>query len=142
MNIYAPPEPVRYRAIFISDVHMGTRRAQIAALLDMLRATESDCLYIVADLIDNSPLPNTWHWDQYHNDLIQKLLRKARKGTKLIYIPGNHDEQFRDFANLRLGRVSVLEDAVHIGANGKRYLVLHGDKFDGVVCYAVWLAKL
>jgi UDP-2,3-diacylglucosamine pyrophosphatase LpxH len=142
MNIHVPLEPVRYRAIFISDVHMGTRRAQISALLDLLRATESDWLYVVGDLIDNWALQKRWHWDQFHNDLIQKLLRKARKGTKLIYIPGNHDEQFRDFINLRLGRVSVLEDAIHIGANGKRYLVIHGDKFDGVVCYAPWLAKL
>jgi UDP-2,3-diacylglucosamine pyrophosphatase LpxH len=142
MNIHVPSEPVRYRAIFVSDIHMGTRRAQIPALLDLLRVTESDWLYIVGDLIDNWALRKRWHWDQFHNDLIQKLLRKARKGTKLIYIPGNHDEQFRDFINLRLGRVSVLEDAIHIGANGKRYLVLHGDKFDGVVCYAPWLAKL
>src|SRR5205823_1643169 len=104
MNIYSPPKPARYRAIFISDVHMGTRRAQVAALLDFLRATESDWLYVVSDLIDNWALGKRWHWDQLHNDLIQKLLRKARKGTKLIYIPGNHDEQFRDFVNLRIGR--------------------------------------
>jgi UDP-2,3-diacylglucosamine pyrophosphatase LpxH len=142
MNVYVPPDPTHYRAIFISDIHMGTRRAQTAALLDLLRVTESDWLYIVGDLIDNWALRKRWHWDQLHNDLIQKLLRKARKGTKLIYIPGNHDEQFRDFVNLRLGRVSVLEDAIHLGVNGKRYLVLHGDKFDGVVCYAPWLAKL
>ncbi len=74
--------------------------------------------------------------------MIQKILRKTRKGTKLIYIPGNHDENFRDFINLRFGRVAILEDAVHVGAGGRRYLVLHGDKFDGVVCFAPWLAKL
>lgn len=131
-----------YRAIFISDVHMGTRRAKTEALLEFLRTTESEHLYLVGDLVDNWALRKSWHWDQFHNDLIQKLLRKARKGTKLTYIPGNHDENFRDFVNLRFGRVKILEDAVHVGATGRRYLVLHGDKFDGVVMTAPWLAKL
>src|SRR5437016_5646755 len=124
--------PRRYRAIFISDVHMGTKRAKTAALLDFLRETESDWLFLVGDLIDNWALRKTWHWDQLHNDVIQKLLRKARKGTELIYVPGNHDENFRDFANLRFGNVAIAEEAVHVGANGRRYLVLHGDKFDDV----------
>jgi UDP-2,3-diacylglucosamine pyrophosphatase LpxH len=134
--------PRRFRAIFISDLHLGTRRAQTTALLDFLRATESQQLYLVGDLIDNWALRKHWHWDQLHNDVIQKLLRKARKGTKLFYIPGNHDENFRDFLNLRFGRVAILDDAVHVGANGTRYLVLHGDRFDGVVRFAPWLAKL
>lgn len=134
--------PRRYRAIFVSDIHLGTRRAQAKAFLDFLKSTESEHLYLVGDLIDSWSLRKTWHWQQSHNDVIQKLLRKARKGTKLIYIPGNHDENFRDFANLRFGTVAVLEEAVHLSANGRRYLVLHGDKFDGVVCFAPWLAKL
>jgi UDP-2,3-diacylglucosamine pyrophosphatase LpxH len=141
MNALTKPT-TRYRAIFISDIHMGTRRAQVQYLLDFLRVTESDWLYIVGDLIDNWALEKAWFWDQLHNDLIQKILRKARKGTKVIYIPGNHDDKFRDFRNLRMGRVAVLEDAVHLAANGKRYLVLHGDKYDGVVRYAPWLARL
>ncbi len=131
-----------YRAIFISDMHLGTKRAQTSALLDFLRATESDQLYLVGDFIDNWSLRKNWYWDQLHNDVIQKLLRKARKGTKLVYIPGNHDENFRNFLNLRFGRVAVLEEAVHVTASGKRYLVLHGDKFDGVVRFAPWLARL
>lgn len=131
-----------YRAIFISDMHLGTKRAQTAALLDFLRSTESDQLYVVGDFIDNWSLRKNWYWDQLHNDVIQKLLRKARKGTKLVYIPGNHDENFRDFLNLRLGRVAILEETVHMSASGKRYLVLHGDKFDGVVRFAPWLARL
>jgi UDP-2,3-diacylglucosamine pyrophosphatase LpxH len=139
----SPPEsPRRYRAIFISDVHLGTRRAQTGALLDFLRETESDQLYVVGDLIDNWALQKTWTWDQLHNDVIQKLLRKARKGTEIIYIPGNHDENFRDFAGQEFGRVSVALDAVHVSATGQRYLVLHGDKFDGVVRFAPWLARL
>ena len=137
-----PIVPRRYRAIFISDIHLGTKRAQTEALLSFLRATDSDQLYIVGDFIDNWALRKTWYWDQLHNDVIQKLLRKARKGTKLVYIPGNHDENLRDFLNLRFGKVAVLEEAVHLSANGKRYLVLHGDKFDGVVRFAPWLAKL
>lgn len=137
-----PTSPRRYRAIFISDIHLGTKRAKTEALLEFLRDTDSDQLYIVGDFIDNWSLRKAWHWDQLHNDVIQKLLRKARKGTKLIYIPGNHDENFRNFINLRFGRVAVLEETVHIAANGRRYLVLHGDKFDGVVRFAPWLAKL
>lgn len=137
-----PTVPIYYRSIFISDIHLGTKRARTAELLEFLRSTESDQLYIVGDFIDNWSLRKAWYWDQLHNDVIQKLLRKARKGTKLVYIPGNHDENFRNFLNLRFGRVAVLEETVHLCANGKRYLVLHGDKFDGVVRFAPWLARL
>jgi UDP-2,3-diacylglucosamine pyrophosphatase LpxH len=141
--MFQKPETTRrYRAIFISDIHLGTRRAQAEAFLDFLGHTESEYLYLVGDIIDSWSLRQHWHWQQSHNDVIQKLLRKARKGTKLIYIPGNHDENFRDFVNLRFGKVAVLEETIHTSASGKRYLVLHGDKFDGVVCFAPWLAKL
>jgi UDP-2,3-diacylglucosamine pyrophosphatase LpxH len=133
---------LRYRAIFISDIHLGTKRAQADAFLDFLARTESEYLYLVGDIIDSWSLRQHWYWQQSHNDVVQKLLRKARKGTKLLYIPGNHDENFRDFINLRFGKVAVVEEAVHLTADGKRYLVLHGDKFDGVVCFAPWLAKL
>ena len=135
-------KPTRYRTIWISDFHIGTRRAQTRLLLDFLRYTESDTLYLVGDVIDNWSLQKSWFWDQSHNDVIQKLLRKARKGTKVIYIPGNHDENFRDFVGTRFGRVAVMQDAIHITADKKRYLVLHGDEFDGVVKYAKWLAVL
>ena len=134
--------PQTYRAIFISDMHLGTKRAQTEMLLEFLRATESSSLYIVGDFIDNWALRKVWYWDQAHNDIFQKILRKARKGTRVVYVPGNHDEQFRDFKNLRFGRVAVLEETVHTGADGKRYLVLHGDKFDGVILHAKWLAHL
>jgi UDP-2,3-diacylglucosamine pyrophosphatase LpxH len=135
-------EPFRFRTIWISDVHLGTRRAQAEMLLEFLRVTESETLYVVGDLIDGWALSRSWYWDQTHNDVIQKLLRKARKGTRVIYIPGNHDENFRSFINLRFGRVAVVNDYIHLTATGERYLVLHGDKFDGIVKYAKWLALL
>jgi UDP-2,3-diacylglucosamine pyrophosphatase LpxH len=134
--------PRRYRAIWISDFHIGTRRAQTELLLEFLRHTESDLLYLVGDVVDNWSLKKTWYWDQKHNDVIQKLLRKARKGTRIIYIPGNHDEHFHDFAGTRFGRIRVAREAIHTTADKKRYLVLHGDQFDGVVKYAKWLALL
>jgi UDP-2,3-diacylglucosamine pyrophosphatase LpxH len=111
-------------------------------LLDFLRCTESQYLYIVGDLIDSWSLKKHWYWDQKQNDVIQKLLRKARKGTRVVYLPGNHDENFREFCGHRFGRVAILNETVHVTAAGKRYLVLHGDKFDSVVYFASWLAKL
>ena len=141
MKADAPPH-LRYRAIFISDVHLGTQRAQTSVLLDFLKQTESEQLYLVGDIIDGWSLRQKWLWDQMHNDVIQKILRKARKGTKVVFIPGNHDEQFRDFVGHRFGRVAIMRDAVHKTATGLRYLVIHGDKFDNVVYFAPWLAKL
>lgn len=131
---------LRFRSIWISDIHLGTRGCNAELLLDFLRSTESDYLYLVGDIIDIWRMRKTWYWRQAHNDVIQKILRKARKGTRVIYIPGNHDEYFREFARHRFGRVAVLSEAVHMMANGRRFLVIHGDQFDGVVKYAKWLA--
>ncbi|MBO6947560.1 MAG: UDP-2,3-diacylglucosamine diphosphatase [Rhodospirillales bacterium] len=132
----------RYRSIWISDIHLGTRGCQAEMLLDFLKNTESKYLYLVGDIIDGWRMKRAWYWRQAHNDVIQKLLRKARKGTRVIYIPGNHDEKFRDFTNHRFGRVAVLYETVHTMADGRRFLVLHGDRFDGVIIYAKWLAFL
>ena len=143
MNVHVTePKAKRYRAIFISDFHLGTPRAQAEMLLEFFRFTESEFLYLVGDIVDNWSLKKTWYWHQTHNDVIQKLLRKARKGTRVVYIPGNHDESFRDFNAMRFGRLVVKLDDIHIGVDGKRYLVMHGDEFDGVVKYARWLAYL
>lgn len=131
---------IRFRAIFISDIHLGTQGSNTDHLLDFLRKTDSDYLYLVGDIIDGWRLKRFWYWRQEHNDVIQKILRKARKGTRVFYIPGNHDESFRDFARCRFGRVAILKDAIHTTVDGRRLLVLHGDKFDGVVKYAKWLA--
>lgn len=131
-----------YRAVWISDVHLGTRGCKAEFLLDFLKTTESDYLYLVGDMIDGWRLKRSWYWPQSHNDVVQKLLRKARKGTKVIYVPGNHDEFARSYTDSAFGEVEVLDEAIHVTADGRRFLVLHGDQFDGVVQYARWLAHL
>jgi UDP-2,3-diacylglucosamine pyrophosphatase LpxH len=135
-------ETGRYRAIFISDVHLGTRGCKAQYLLDFLKANEADYVYLVGDIIDCWRLSKGWFWPQSHNDVVQKLLRKARKGTQVIYVPGNHDEPLRDYDDHAFGDVQVMNEAVHVTADGKRLLIIHGDAFDGIVRYAPWLAKL
>jgi UDP-2,3-diacylglucosamine pyrophosphatase LpxH len=130
------------RAIFLSDIHLGTRGCQAELLLDFLKHHDSDYLYLVGDIVDGWRLKRSWFWAQSHNDVVQKILRKARKGTKVIYVPGNHDEAARDYCGLNFGGVQVMRETIHEGADGKRYLVLHGDEFDGIVRYAKWLALL
>ncbi|MCK6452436.1 MAG: UDP-2,3-diacylglucosamine diphosphatase [Alphaproteobacteria bacterium] len=132
----------RYRSIWISDVHLGTRGCKAEFLLDFLRHTESDHLYLVGDIIDGWRLKRSWYWHQTHNDVIQKLLRKARKGTNVVYVAGNHDEVLRDYLGLQLGGVMLMGEAVHETADRRQLLVIHGDAFDGVVRYAPWLARL
>ena len=132
----------RFRTIWISDIHLGTRGCQAELLLDFLKHTESDTLYLVGDIIDGWRLKKSWYWAQSHNDVIQKVLRKARKGTKVIYVPGNHDEALRDYVPIHLGGVQVADEPVHETADGRRFLVIHGDQFDAVVRYAKWLAFL
>ena len=146
---YAPPEsrrgdedPFRYRSIWISDVHLGTRGCKADFLIDFLRQTDSEYLYLVGDIVDGWRLKRSWYWNQSQNDVIQKILRKARKGTKVVYIPGNHDEALRDYTAMHFGGVAVEHEAIHETADGRRLLILHGDDFDGVVTYARWLAFL
>jgi UDP-2,3-diacylglucosamine pyrophosphatase LpxH len=136
------PEPQYYRAIWISDVHLGTRGCKADFLLDFLRHNESEYLYLVGDIIDGWRLKKSFYWAQSHNDVIQKVLRKARKGTKVYYIPGNHDELLRDYTDLQMGGVQLVSEAIHLTADGRRLLVVHGDAFDGIVRYARWLALL
>src|SRR5882762_6307740 len=131
-----------YRTIWISDIHLGTRGCKADFLLDFLRYNESETLYLVGDIVDGWRLKKSWYWAQSHNDVIQKLLRKVRKGTRVIYIPGNHDEWLRDYVEMRFGGITVLPEAVHETADGKRLLVLHGDAYDSVVRYAAWLTFL
>jgi UDP-2,3-diacylglucosamine pyrophosphatase LpxH len=137
-------EPVvrRYRSLFISDIHLGTRGSQAEKLIDFLRFNDAGTIYLVGDIVDGWALRSNWHWPQAHNDVIQKLLRKARKGTRLIYIPGNHDEFLRDYYGSHFGGVEVVEHTIHISANGRRFLVTHGDLFDIVIKHARWVAHL
>lgn len=137
-----PSADTRYRAVFVSDVHLGTRGCKADLLLDFLRRVESDSLYLVGDIVDGWRLKKGWYWPQAHNDVVQKLLRKARKGTRVFYIPGNHDEFARDYVENDFGHVRLVPEAIHETADGRKLLVIHGDEFDGVVLYAKWLALL
>ena len=132
----------RYRALFISDVHLGTRGCQADKLLDFLRWHDADTIYLVGDIVDGWALRSSWYWPQTHNDVVQKLLRKGRKGARLVYIPGNHDEFLRGYYGTHFGGIEVTEHTVHEAADGRRYLVVHGDMFDLVVTQARWLALL
>jgi len=136
------PDRPPYRAIFISDVHLGTRSAQADALLDFLKHADADEIYLVGDIVDFWKVRRGPYWPQSHNDVLQKLLRKARKGTRIVFIPGNHDEGLRDYCGLHFGGVELCRETVHTTATGRRYLVMHGDEFDVVVRYARWLAFL
>jgi UDP-2,3-diacylglucosamine pyrophosphatase LpxH len=141
-DVRAPDNNRRLRALFISDVHLGARGCQAEKLLDFLRWHEADAIYLVGDIVDGWQLRSGWFWPQSHNDVVQKLLRQARKGTRVIYVPGNHDEFLRDYCGTHFGGIVVAETAVHVGADGRRYLVIHGDHFDLVVTQARWLALL
>jgi UDP-2,3-diacylglucosamine pyrophosphatase LpxH len=131
-----------YRAVFISDLHLGTPGCQAGPLLDFLKSHSSQTLYLVGDIVDGWQLRRRWHWPQAHNDVVQKLLRRARKGCKVVFIPGNHDEFARGFAGHHFGGIEVREEAVHTMADGRRLWVIHGDHFDAVIQCAKWLAYL
>lgn len=131
-----------HRAIFISDIHLGTKGCQADMLLDFLKYNEADTWYLVGDIVDTWRLKRRWFWPQSHNDVLQKILRKARKGAKVIYVPGNHDEPFRNYCGTHFGGIEVKRNTIHTTADGRKVLVVHGDEFDGIVLYAKWLALL
>ena len=133
-------ECMHYRAVFISDLHLGTPGCQAEALLDFLKSHTSDTLYLVGDIVDGWQLRRKWYWPQAHNDVVQKLLRRVRKGSRVVYIPGNHDEFARDFVEHHFGGIEVLEEASHTLLDGRKLWLIHGDYFDAVVQYAKWLA--
>jgi UDP-2,3-diacylglucosamine pyrophosphatase LpxH len=136
------PAPMTVRTVWISDLHLGTPGCQTGPLLDFLRDVECETLYLVGDIIDGWQLRRTWYWPQSHNDVVQKLLRKARKGTRVVFVPGNHDEFARHYVAHNFGGVDVVEDCIHLTADGRRLWVTHGDLFDGVIQCAKWLAYL
>jgi UDP-2,3-diacylglucosamine pyrophosphatase LpxH len=134
----------RYRAVFISDVHLGTRGCRSDFLVDFLRRITCERLYLVGDIIDGWRLRKSWYWDKQCDEVLRLILRHARSGTEVTYIPGNHDEMFRAWLplGLEIAGVSLRKEAVHVTADNRRLLVMHGDEFDSVVRYAKFLAYL
>lgn len=137
-----PAGMLRVRTVWISDIHLGTKGCQAQALLAFLRMVECDTLYLVGDIVDGWQLRRHWYWPQAHNDVVQKLLRKARKGTRVIFIPGNHDEFARRYIEHNFGGIEVATEWMHDTADGRRLWVTHGDLYDGVIQRARWLAYL
>ena len=135
-------QPIVCRSVWISDVHLGTKHARVTELLEFLRVVDCKYLYIVGDLIDGWELKFRWYWRDDYNTLIQKLLRKSRKQTKVIYISGNHDEFIEHFIGMRFGSVLLAREAIHTAADGKKYLVIHGHQADGLTHFNHLLEKL
>lgn len=144
----APEQPVtaserrRYRTIWISDVHLGTRGCRADLLIDFLDHVDSETMYLVGDMIDGWRLRKRFYWPALHNDVAWRLLKRAHRGTKVIYIPGNHDEVMRQFIGLDFGGIAIRREAIHTTADGRRLLVLHGDEFDAVMLAQPWLAHV
>jgi UDP-2,3-diacylglucosamine pyrophosphatase LpxH len=134
------PIVLKVRTVWVSDLHLGTSGCQADALLEFLRATECQTLYLVGNIVDGWQLRRTMHWPQAHNDVVRQFLSMVRKGTRVVFVPGNHDGFARRYIQSNLGGVDVAEEAIHVTADGRRLWVTHGDLFDGVVQRARWLA--
>lgn len=130
------------RSVFLSDIHLGTRGARADMLLEFLREIRCEKLYLVGDVVDGWRLRKSWYWHPQFDEVIQAVLDLSNRGVEVTYIPGNHDEMFRDWLHLQIGQVRLRREAVHVGADGRRFLVIHGDEFDGVIRYAKVLAFL
>ena len=142
----ARPEPIaarrRFRTIWISDVHLGTRGCNAGMLIDFLDRVDSDTLYLVGDIIDGWRLKKRVFWPAAHNDVLWRLLKRARRGTRVVYIPGNHDEVFRQFAGLDFGGIAIRRQAIDETAAGPRLLVLPGAEVGAVTVAQPWLAHV
>lgn len=136
------PERQRHRTVWISDIHLGTSGCNADLLVDFLKSIECETLYLVGDIIDFWRLKRGWYWPTRHNDVVRCILKMAKTGTRIVYIPGNHDEALRDYVGLSFGGVELAREAIHVTADGRRLLVTHGDMFDSVVMFARWLAFL
>ncbi len=131
-----------YRTIWISDLHLGSTQCHSEMLLDFLKYNDSEKLYLVGDIIDFWALSKKMYWPREHNTVIQKILRKARHGTQVIYVPGNHDENVREYDNYVFGDIVVKNSDIHETVDGKRFLIVHGDEYDTIAQCHKWLAKL
>ena len=129
-----------YRTIWISDVHLGTRGCNAELLIDFLDHTDSETMYLVGDIIDGWRLKKKFYWPPEHNDIVWRILKRARRGTRIVYIPGNHDEMVRPFSGMNFGGVEIRRAAFHDTADGRRLMVLHGDEFDTIMLAHRWLA--
>ena len=131
-----------YRTVFLSDLHLGLRASRADLLLDFLGDMDCGRIVLVGDIVDGWRLRKSWYWDAHHDEVIRLLLRKAREGVEILYIPGNHDEMFRDWVGLEVAGIHLVQQAEHVTADGRRLLVMHGDEFDSVVRYWTLLAHL
>jgi UDP-2,3-diacylglucosamine pyrophosphatase LpxH len=132
---------LRFRSVFVSDVHLGSRDCRASELLRFLESIEADYLFLVGDIVDFWSLRRSFYWPETHNEVLRALLAMAREGTKIIYIPGNHDENIREFCGSMFGNVSIRRRFVHSTADGREFLVMHGDEFDSAVKCSRWLAR-
>jgi UDP-2,3-diacylglucosamine pyrophosphatase LpxH len=132
----------RFRTIWISDVHLGTPGCAADLLIDFLDSTDSETLYLVGDIIDGWRMKRKFYWPATHNDVVWRVLKRAKRGTRVIYIPGNHDEMFRQFSGLDFGGIAIRRKAIHVTADGRKLLVLHGDEFDAIMLAHNWIAHV
>jgi UDP-2,3-diacylglucosamine pyrophosphatase LpxH len=149
MNAIYPSRSHRYRTVFISDAHLGTKSCRSDFLADFLEQVSCEKLFLVGDIIDGWRLRKSWYWDANHDRVVRAILRHAKHGTEIVYVPGNHDEMFRawlpsaqDAHQLEVAGIEVRRETTHVTALGLRLLVLHGDEFDGVMRYAKFMARL
>ncbi len=129
-----------YRTVWISDIHLGTRGCNAPLLIDFLDHVDCDTMYLVGDIIDGWRLKKRFYWPTAHNDVVWRIMKRAKRGTRVVYIPGNHDEMFRQMVGMDFGGVKIRKKAIHQTADGRRLLVIHGDEFDAVMLAHRWLA--
>ena len=132
----------RFRTIWISDIHLGTRGCNAQMLIDFLDSTDSETIYLVGDIIDGWRMKKRFYWPDSHNDILWRIMKRAKRGARVVYIPGNHDEMFRQFTGLHFGGVEIRRKAIHTTADGRKLLVLHGDEFDTIMLAHRWLAHI
>lgn len=126
-------KPRQYRSIWLSDIHLGYKGCKADYLLDFLKTTESDVLYLIGDIVDLWSVKRTMFWPQMHNNIVRTILGKAKQGTRVIYIPGNHDEQLREYTGMIFGNVEIHNEYTHVTPDGKRMLLVHGDAYDAIM---------
>jgi UDP-2,3-diacylglucosamine pyrophosphatase LpxH len=119
-----------YRTIWLSDIHLGDRHCKADYLLEFLGAIRCETLFLVGDIVDLWSLSNRWHWPAQHSEVLRRVLELADGGTRVVFVPGNHDELIRDFVGNAFGKIAIERQALHVSATGKRLLITHGDEFE------------